>query len=150
MSDPELPPDLAAIERRLAGRPRIEPSPEFGARLLAASRDALHRPLAGRMAPPSHTWRSWASVAAAALLAINLSMSIATATDWNLKPAGEPGLASATVNRLRELAPDLPESELRRQVLLVRAGAGLAPAVDLTPTREQIYTGMETDRWEKR
>src|SRR5262249_4711427 len=74
MSDSELPPDLAALERQLAERPRIEPSPDFGARLLAASRAALgHRPPAVGAAG----WRRWAAVAAAVLFGINLSMSVA-------------------------------------------------------------------------
>jgi hypothetical protein len=147
MSDAELPPDLAALERRLADRPRIEPSPGFGPRLLAACRAALGR----RAAPvPAAGWRFWAGAAAALLLGINLSMSVAADTDWHLLPGAEPGQVAATADRLRELAPDLPEAELRRQALLARAGAGLAPAVDLTPSWKRFRPSKEPDRWEKR
>ena len=146
MSDPELPPDLAALEHQLAERPRIEPSPEFGARVLAASRAALgQRPPAGLAAG----WRRWAVVAAALLLGINLSMSVATDTDWHLLPEPEPERVAATVNQLREVAPELPESELRRQALLARAGAALSPTVPLTPNWKQIRTTKEPDRWDE-
>src|SRR5262245_52835118 len=147
MSDSELPPDLAALERQLAERPRIEPSPDFGARLLAASRVALgHRPPAVGAAG----WRRWAAVAAAVLFGINLSMSVATDTDWHLLPGPEPEQVTATVNQLRELAPELPESELRRQALLARAGAALSPTIDLTPSWARLRTTKEPDEWEKR
>jgi len=147
MSDPELPPDLAALERRLAGRPRTEPSADFGPRLLAASRAALRRPGVARTAAG---WRVWAAAAAAVVIGINLSMSLAADTDWHLTPGAEPGRVAATADQLRALAPDLPEHELRRQALLARAGAALAPTVKLSPTWEQIRTTKERDRWDER
>jgi hypothetical protein len=143
MNDPELSADLAALERRMAERPRIEPSPEFGSRVLSASSAVLARRRA------SARWRAWASVAAALLLGINLSMSMAANTDWHLLPRGEPG-RTAEVSRLRELAPELPEAELRRQALLARAGADLPPTVNLMPTWERFHTTKEPDRWDER
>jgi hypothetical protein len=147
MNDPELPPDLASLQRQLADRPRIEPSPEFGARVLAASRAALGQRPPAVLAPG---WRRWAAVAAAVLFGINLSMSVAADTDWHLLPGPEPGQVAATVNQLRELAPDLPESELRRQALLARAGAALSPTVPLTPNWERLRTTKEPDQWDER
>src|SRR5262245_33052610 len=104
MIDPELPPDLAALERRLADRPRAGPSPDLAARVLAASRDALRRP-----AVPAVGWRPWATVAAVVLFGINLSMSLSANTDWHFTADVEPGQVDATADRLRELAPGLPE-----------------------------------------
>src|SRR5262249_19274771 len=119
MIDPELPPDLAALERRLAERPRAEPSADLRPRLLAATRAALrHRPVDAR-------WRSWGGLAAAVLVGINLSMSLAADTDWQLAPGVDPGEVAATLSRLQAAAPDLPEPELRRQALLAWAGARL-------------------------
>src|SRR5262245_7894797 len=139
MIDPELPPDLSALERRLAERPRAEPAADLGPRLLAATRAALrHRPV-----PPAAGWRSWAALAAAVLVGINLSMSLAADTDWDLAPGVDPAEVAATWNRLRAAAPDLPESELRRQALLAWAGARLTPTVDLNPNRGR-------DRWDVR
>jgi hypothetical protein len=143
MSDPGLPADLAALERRLADRPRVEPSADLGPRVLAATRAALAR-------RPAGAWRPWAAAAAAALLAVNLSMSVAADTDWDLMPAVEPGDVAATTELLRELAPDLPESELRRQALLTRAAAGLTPTAALAPNWDRFRTAKEPDRWDER
>src|SRR5262245_42725302 len=140
MTDPELPPDLAALERLLADRPRAGPAADLGPRLLAATRAALrHRPVDA----PAAEWRSWAALAAAVLAGINLSMSLAADTDWDLTPGVDPGEVAATWDRLRAAAPDLPESELRRQALLAWAGARLTPTVDLNPNRGR-------DRWDVR
>src|SRR5262245_49711976 len=119
MSDPELPPDLAALERRLTDRPPVEASADLGPRVPAATRAVLRSPHPA----PAAAWRFWAAVAAVMLLGINLAMSVAADTDWKLTPAVQPRQVAATADRLRELAPDLPESELRRQALLARAGA---------------------------
>jgi hypothetical protein len=149
MTDADLPPDLAALERELAGRPPVEPSAAFGPRLLAATRDALrHRPAVA--AVPAVGWRVWASVAAALLIGINVSMSVANHTVWHLTGGVEPGQVAATADRLRALAPDLPEAELRRQALLARAGAGLPPVLDLFSSGERIRTIRERDRWDVR
>jgi hypothetical protein len=136
MTDPDLPPDLAALEQRLADRPRVEPHADLAARVLTATQDALRQP-----APPARSdWHTWAAVAAALLLAVNLSMSVAANTDWDFAP--EP--PATTAEQLRALAPDLPEAELRRQALLARAAAGLSPTVYLSPNRIE----KEPDRWD--
>ena len=58
MTDPELPPDLAALERRLADRPRAEPSADLGPRVLAATRAALRdRPAVAPGGGPGPPWR---------------------------------------------------------------------------------------------
>jgi hypothetical protein len=132
MTDPDLTPDLAALERELADRPRADPPPDLGPRVLAACRAALR--------PRPAAWRTWAAAAAAVLVGVNLSMSVAADTDWDLLPAPDPG---PMADRLRAAAPDLPEAELRRQALLARAAAGLTPTVNLTPS-------WEPERWDAR
>jgi hypothetical protein len=143
MSESDLPPDLLALEHRLADLARPQPSPELGPRVLAAVRDVL-----GERPRPTG-WGFWAAVAAALLLGINLSMSLVADTDWDLAPGAEPGRQAAE-DWLRELAPDLPDSEIRRQRLLVRAGADLAPIVPLNLNRQPIPPGEERDRWDVR
>jgi hypothetical protein len=140
MTDPELPPDLAALERRLADRPRAGPADDLGPRLLAATRAALRD---GPVDAPTAGWASWAALAAAVLVGINLSMSLAADTDWDLTPGVDPAEVAATWERLRAAAPDLPESEFRRQALLARAGARLTPTLNLNLDRER-------DRWDVR
>lgn len=141
MTDPELPPDLAALERLLADRPRADPPPDLGPRVLAAARAAR-----GPRAAPG--WRAWAATAAAVLLGVNLSMSVAANTAWDFAPAADPGAFEAAADRLRAVAPDLPEAELRRQALLARAAAGLTPTAYLAPDWDHIRTTKERDRWD--
>jgi hypothetical protein len=136
MTDPDLPADLAALERRLATRPRVEPAAGLGPRVLDATR-VVQRPRSAA------SWRSWAALAAAVLVGVNLSMSVAENADWRLTGGVEPGQIDATADRLRAAAPELSERELRRQALLVRAGVGLTPTVDLNPYREP-------ERWDAR
>ena len=130
MNDPELSPELAHLERRLATRSRIEPPPNLGPRVLAATQIALRR--------ETGTWRAWAAMAAAVLLGINLSMSVAADTSWNLGPTADPGAVEAVADRLRALSPDLPEDEIRRLMLLTKAGSQLIPAANLTPNRNTV------------
>jgi hypothetical protein len=141
MSDPGLPPDLTAVERLLSDRPRVDPPAGLAPRVLAAARDELRaRPAGDRR---GDGWRSWAAVAAAALFGVNLSMSVSADTAWDFAGPADPTSVAAATSGLRALAPDLPESELRRQALLARAGATMTPALALDrsgdgrdPTRE--------------
>jgi hypothetical protein len=96
-----------------------------------------------RPRPTGTSWGSWSALAAAVLVGINLSMSVAGNADWRLTAGVEPGQIDATADRLRAAAPELSERELRRQALLVRAGAALTPTVDLNPYREP-------ERWDVR
>jgi hypothetical protein len=141
MTDPDLPADLAELERRLAERSRVEPPPELGPRVLAAARAALRHP-----ATPSalEGWRFWAAVAATVLLAVNLSMSVSADTDWEF--ANEVAARPDPTAELRALAPELPDAELRRQALLTRAAGGLTPAA-LPPLH---ITSEEPTRWDVR
>jgi hypothetical protein len=149
MSDASLPPDLAELERELCGRAPIEPSADFADRVLGSVRRALrHPPMVA--AAPSWGWRSWAAVAAAVFVAINLSMSAAADTDWHLTADIEPSGAAALADELRVLAPDLPESELRRQAWLARAGAGLPRVLNLSSVRERTSVHPERDPWDVR
>src|SRR5262245_18433700 len=110
MSEQELPPDLAALGRRLAARPHVEPPSDLQVRVLAATRNALLDPATSATA--SSNWQVWIAVAASILLGINLSMSCATNTTWAFAPAFEPGHNAMTAEQLQALAPDPSESEL--------------------------------------
>ena len=136
MTDPELPAGLAALERRLAQRPPADPPADLEARVLGAVRAVIREP----RRETSTGWRFWAALAASFLAVVNLSMSLAASTDWNF----EPTLTAAPIAPdLRALAPDLPESEWRRQSLLVRAGASLIPTHNLEHHPEPL-------RWDAR
>jgi hypothetical protein len=100
------------LERELAGR-LPGPTAEFRQRVLAAVRRELS---------PNDFWRFAALVAAAALLAINLSMSVANHASWNS--------GSHT-----DLGPLPADSDGARQELLVRAQSRLIPIADLRHTQ---------------
>src|SRR5688572_14666561 len=121
MTGPDLPPDLAALERELAARDRPGPSAPLRGRVLAAVARELRR---GGRRP---AWRpAWA--AAAALLWANFSMSVANNTDWRLAGGPDGARLEATAGRIRALAPELPEREIYRQALAAQARSRLAPA----------------------
>jgi hypothetical protein len=88
-----------------------------------------------------------AATAAAVLLAINLSVSVANDTDWRLRPSPlGPDVADLT-EQIRTLAPDVPDGEARRQALLLRAGATLVPAPVPHPPADRTFWNKEPDRW---
>jgi len=136
-----LPPDLLALERELTTRPRPGPPTDLRSRILAAV--GRERP-GPRSEPAGGGFARFAlATAAAALLAVNLSASLANDTDWHLRPtAADPNLA----DRIRELAPDLPEREVRRQALLLRAAVGLTPAP--RPAGTFILRNRTPDQWD--
>jgi hypothetical protein len=132
----------ADLERLLAERPSPDPPAGLRLRVLAAARRELARPPA--------VWRPWAVAAAAVLLGINLSMSLSADTDWHLAADVDPRQAAAMTSQLRTLAPDLPESELRRQALLARAGAELPRVLNLSSSMDRTSHTQERDRWDVR
>jgi hypothetical protein len=147
MTPDPLPPDLLALERELAARPLPGPPAKLRARVLAAARREGATP---RPEPSQGGFGRFAvATAAAALLAINLSASVANDTDWHLRPPAD-GSDAAVADRIRELAPDLPEREARRQALLLRAAAGLAPAPAPAPPTDRAFWNKEPERWDMR
>jgi hypothetical protein len=121
MSDDALPPDLAALERELSAHGEVRPSADLRRRVLAA----VGEELADR--PRRWSWRLAFVAAAAVLLWINFSMSVTNNAGWP-RDAGYGGdRLQETARRIRDLVPDMPESEVYRQALLARAGASLSP-----------------------
>jgi hypothetical protein len=124
MNQPDLPPELADLERRLADRPRPGPPAELRRRVLAA---------VARAGSPADVGFGWFAAAAAvlALLAINLSMSVASGTDWRLAGQRGPQDVAASADRLHKVLPELSEREARRQALILEGRARLTPAAPL-------------------
>ena len=133
MDLPELPDDLAGLERQLAGRPRAEPGPGCRGRVLDAVRRELRRNPAG-----SGAWRVAAGLAAAVLFGANLALSVANDTSWH--PALGSGTANleARVGQVRRLFPDMPEREAYRHALLLQASAQLPLQPDPRPAPERM------------
>jgi hypothetical protein len=118
MNPTEPPNDL---ERMLAARTPLEPDPRFRQRVLTAMRAELHLPVAPTS--PRSLWQLAALTAAALLLAVNFSMSVAGDADFRLAARTSPDQVTATANRLRGLYPELSEDEARRTALVLRAGS---------------------------
>jgi hypothetical protein len=148
MDDAELHPDLAALEGRLAGRPRPEPSTAFRSRLLAIVGRELKR---GEVAPGDGAVWYWVAVAAAAaLLWINFSMSVANDMDWHFWGGLERNRLEGTAARIRTLFPELGAREALRQALLLQACSRLVPVPDLQPSPDQIFRYKERVAWDMR
>jgi hypothetical protein len=132
-----LPPELLALERELSARPQVEPSAELRSRVLAALSHERPTPRPGPVR--DGFLRFAAATAAAVVVAINLSASLANNTDW--RPPAAADDPAQVVDRLRAVDPDLSDTEARRQALVLRAAAGLAPA----PARNRILHNREMD-----
>jgi len=135
MQPSELPPELERLERELAGGPRPEAPPELRDRVLGSVRAELEggeRASAGRgeTAPARSRASGWLSfavgLALGVLLWMNLSLSAAQATSYGRHLRSAASLET-TADRIRELLPDLPEEEVRRHAMALRAGSDLAP-----------------------
>ncbi len=117
MTEKRLPHDLETIEQALTGGPA--PSPALRARVLARVDDELSR-------SARRPFRRYAAgVAAAVLLAMNVSLSLTT-------PAGPvadapPARTAALAEQLRGMDLGLSEAEIARQCRLMAAGERLLP-----------------------
>jgi hypothetical protein len=114
------PDDLDDLERDLCDHPLPEPSPDFRRQVL----DAM---LAEARRPPRPDWVSlgpFAAPAAALLLAINLSMSVANDSDFRFAAPASRGQVRDTAARVRALFPELTEEEALRYALVLQAGSG--------------------------
>ena len=133
MDLPELPDDLAKLERQLAGRPRSQPEPGLRDRILDAVRREL-RPNAARVA----TWHWAAALAAAMLFGANLAMSVANDTSWHFAPRIGAASVETEARQVRRLFPDMPEQEVYRHALLLQAGSNLPLQPAFRPAPEHL------------
>jgi hypothetical protein len=143
MDLPELPDDLAELERRLAGRPRAEPGPGCRGRVLGAVRRELGRSSAG-----SGAWRAAAVLAAAVLFAANFALSLANDTSGHAAPVNTTANLETAAGRVRGLFPDMPEQEVYRHALLLHAGARLPLQPDIRPAPEDLQWRKEREQRE--
>ena len=134
MKLPDLPEDLAALERELASRRRPAPSDALRQRILAAAR----RELAARPAPERRRLGAWEfalAAAAAFILLLNLSISAANNMSWRLCGGLDREAVAGAAEQISRLAPDLPPQEIRREALILVAGSRLPmlPQVKMRP-----------------
>jgi hypothetical protein len=140
--DPQLPDDLANLQRQLTSQSQLEPGAGLRDRVLAAVGRELRRP--PETAPGMGDWRFVAALAAAVLLWANLSMSVTLDSSGGRPGAPEPGRLDAAVAEARRLLPELSEREAYRQAVLARAGTRLTPMPNPRPTLAGLLSAGDT------
>ena len=132
----DLPPELERLDRELAGRPRPAASPELRDRVMRGVRAELGegagasaaRLETDRSRRPRSGWLAFAaSLALGVLFWMNLSLSAAQATSYGRHLPAETASVEATASQIRELLPDLPEEDVVRHAIVLRAGSDWAP-----------------------
>jgi hypothetical protein len=137
---PHLTTDLADLERELASRPTSEPSQDLRRRVLAATQretSALPRRIG---------WLAGAAVAA--LLLINLSMSVSSDMDWLLTDELDQDEIDASARRIHALAPDLPDRETHRLAVVEHVGSRSTPTFVPRPAAHLWGRDEELNRWD--
>jgi hypothetical protein len=148
MDELPLADELALLERRLAGHPRMEPPPGLRERVMAAlgeERSRLWAGFRGRLG-----WRWLAAGAAAVLLWLNFSMSVVNNMDWRLDGGPSGGDIERAAGLMSRALPELPEREAFRQALLLGAGSQVVPAPRLHASLHRILEERKREAWDMR
>jgi hypothetical protein len=127
MQDWELPDELQQLERDLAERSRRKASDSLRPRVLGDLRTRL------RAERTRARWQFALAVAVVVLVWLNLSMSATQATDFGLRPARPGESIEVVADRIRQLAPELPLAEARRQAVLFLAGSAVNCCPGVSP-----------------
>jgi hypothetical protein len=141
MTGDELPPDLAAFEQDFRARTRSEPTAVLRQRVLTAVRQEL------RKRQRRSAWQFAAALAAAALLWINFSMSVANNVSWPFTTRVDDERLQATAGRIHGLVPELPETEVYRQAFLAQVASPPVPAPTLPSSPDRILRHKDNSTW---
>jgi hypothetical protein len=130
METPQLPPDLERFERLLAGRERPEPSTDLRERVIRSMEAEL---LQAELPPqrPNGWWTFAAATAASVVLLLNLSLSAARATSYDLRSADGRQTLLTSVRQIRKLLPELSYREAMRNAVTIQACSNLARCPDV-------------------
>lgn len=130
MKDDDIPPELVQLEHELAMRPRSEPSADLRRRIVA-----LPNQLEPLSPDPLSFVETALAFAAAVLLCVNLSMTLANQTDYGLGPRFDEKRLTAAAEQIAKLLPDESPREAFRQALILDAGSYLIPSPRASFTR---------------
>lgn len=126
----ELPDELRQLEEELTASRSHDVPPDLRDRVLREVRHGLATEL--RASPWQGRWAFAASVAASVLVWMNVSISATTATADRVRLATAPAVDRLAAD-IRELLPDLPIEEVRRQAVLHGASNAVALRPELPP-----------------
>jgi hypothetical protein len=144
MNESELPNDFADLEGQLRNRWQLVPRGGFRQKVLGAMALARDRD----KAPENNgLWRFAAAMAAAVLLGINLSMSVAADTDWRLGECLDSSEIEAQAAQIRQLLPEIPEREAYRQALLLWASSRVVPTAEFRVVPNQALLSSDSEFW---
>jgi hypothetical protein len=146
MDDFDLPPELIELELRLAERDRAKPSPAFRQRVLSAMREELAVP--GIVLFWQGSWRVVATAAVAALLCLNLAISLSNHRAWPRVERIEVGIVEAAVREMRQRHPELSEEEAYQLVVLVQLVPALKTAPALSSSLDKIILLERDGSWD--
>jgi hypothetical protein len=87
-------------------------------------------------------WLSFAAATAATVLVwVNLSLSAANATSYDLRLSAGPHALDEATRQIRAVLPEMSEQEARRYAVILQGGADLVPCPDVAldlPARNRI------------
>jgi hypothetical protein len=125
MEHQQLPPELQQLQEELLAHPRPDPPANLRQRVMDG--------VCGELRP--NGWRArWAfaaSLAAAVLVWVNLSLTATRATDCGLRVGYLPEVVDETTQQIVRLLPQISPEEARREALLLQAGSLLPPYPNL-------------------
>src|SRR6516162_4383550 len=120
MQDDELPPELVRLEHELGMRPRSEPSADLRNRIVARTNRIE------QLSPDRLSFVELAiATAAAVMLCLNLSMSLANETDYGVGARLDSKRLRAAAEEIAKLLPDESPPEAFRHALVLDAGSHL-------------------------
>ncbi|MGA2060207.1 MAG: hypothetical protein ABSG67_06970 [Thermoguttaceae bacterium] len=132
MSDWQLPPELESLERELAARSASQPTAELRQKITSGVHNRLRRE--SRL----DFWRFAAAAALVAAVWLNLSLTAASVTDFHFQLADNRPSAERTVRQIKDLLPEMSETDARREALLLCTSANLAMYPKITVSHAAI------------
>ena len=129
MNDYQLPPELESLERELAARSTPLPAAELRRRITSGVHTRLRRER--RL----DYWRFAAAVAIVAAVWLNLSLTAVSVTDFHFQLADRRSSVEITTREIQNLLPEMSETDVRREAMLLCAGNNLVmcPKLSLSP-----------------
>jgi hypothetical protein len=120
MCEESLPSELAEIERELCAARRTEPTLDLRSRVLSGVREQL------RLDRRRKAWEYVATLAASALVWVNVSLSSVAVTSYPHGKTNQRAEIGAWTEEVSTLLPEVSEPHVVRLAVVLRSGSRLA------------------------